>query len=297
MDSTKVAMSMLEIEAYALSSSSFIPNDSHCYVVSGDESRTYCWTNCGRGWNKDHPGTKVAQTRAYKEWLLEFVPCNDIDKCGLTFCKNGVCHTYANRELLLGEDQADARLAPKDYVCVVFFGKYGFGLKQLKQLLTDSFNRVAASYDISRSVLDTVLQRVDDTVDDELRAWRQTGIEYAHIPIDEILAKSPQAGLAIARSRMRDFIEKREKIYEECAPQGSNVVHQKVKQLIQTESDDYLNMLASIGYISEADRQTYSQNIADFLSRVRSALRAQETYFLRTGCMMEDFRELQETDE
>lgn len=37
------------------------------------------------------------------------------------FLSNGVCHTYANRELLLGENEASAEKAAKDYVCVLFW--------------------------------------------------------------------------------------------------------------------------------------------------------------------------------
>lgn len=288
----KSDMSLVTVEAYSMPSSTYVANDSHCFVITDDKKT--CWANHGGGWSDSRKKTKVAQTRAYKEWLWDFVPPDKIDNCGIQFFVNGVCHTYANRELLLGEDDADASKAAKDYVCVVFFGKYGFGLNRLKQLLTESYQRVTGSYNDPYGALNKVLNRVDNTIDDELRAWRQTGIEYAKIPIDEILAKNPQGGLAVARSRMREFIAKREEIYQKYLDKeiDSSDLHDSVKSLIQTESDDYLKMLASIHYITEEECKTYSDNIRKFLSNVRSILRAQQTEFQQTGRVLQDFRQL-----
>ena len=103
-----------------------------------------CWNNGGRGGDTAPVKTKVVQTRAYKEWLFDFVPNDKIYKCGISFYVNGVCHTYANRKLLLGEGNVDVRDAPKDYVCVVFFGKYGFGLNQLKRFSQITWCKSAA---------------------------------------------------------------------------------------------------------------------------------------------------------
>lgn len=290
----KPNMSLVTIEAYAVPSSTYVQNDSHCFVVTEDKND--CWKNGGRGWKDVTVKTKVVQTRAYKEWLFEFVPPGNINKCGITFGENGVCHTYANRELLLGEDNVDVREAPKDYVAVVFFGKYGFGLNQLKQLLTESYQKVTGSYDDPYGALNKVLNRVDNTIDDELRAWRQTGIEYAKIPVDEILAKNPQGGLAVARSRLRDLISKREKIYQDYVDRkiSDSQLRSNVKALIQAECDDYLNMLARIHYITEEECRTYSDNIRNFLSRVGAVLRAQQAEFQRTGRIAQDFRQLQD---
>lgn len=286
----KENMSLVTLEAYAMPSSSYVANDSHCFVITEDKAT--CWYNRGGGWSDGRSKTKVAQTRAYREWLWDFVPPTKVDNCGISFGVNGVCHTYANRELLVGENNVDVSQAPKDYVCVFFFGKYGLGLKQLKQLLTDSYSRVAGSYSDPYGALDKVLARVDNTIDDELRAWRQTGIEYAQIPIDQILAKNPEGGLGVARSRMRSFISKREELYQEYLKGGVGDLRGSVKSLIQTESDDYLNMLANIHYITEEERRTYSDNIRKFLAKVGAVLLAQQTEFQRTGRILQDFRQL-----
>lgn len=283
----KSNMSLLNVEAYALPSSSFVKNDSHCFVVTQD--RKYSWKNRGRGWDDGGDRTKVAENTAYKEWLWEFVPPTDCQKCGISFYENGVCHTYANRELLIGEREANASQAPQDHVCVFFFGKYGLGLQQLKQLLSESYNNVKKSYNDPYNALSKVLARVDNTVDDELRAWRQTAIDYAGIPVDDIMAKNPQAGLAVARDRMRNLISKREKIYQDYKVGRFHDLHGNVKMLIQNEADDYLNMLAGINYITENDKQIYSNKIRTFLSKVGAVLCAQREEYLRTGHICDDF--------
>ncbi len=287
-------MSLITVEAYAMPSSTYVKNDSHCFVIT--EDKKICWKNHGGGWSDGRPKTKAAVNRAYKEWMWEFVPPTDIDRCGIRFSENGVCHTFANRELLIGEYAADASKAAKDYVCVFFFGKYGMGLKKLKQLLTDSYNRTVSSYHDPYNALNKVLARVDNTVDDELRAWRLVGIEYAHIPIDEILAKNPRGGLAVARSRLTHLIEKREKIYQDFVDSGraggNRKLYQDVRNLIEGDADDYLAMLASIRYITRSERQIYAENINKFLNSMMVNLIAQSEEFQRTGRITDDFSTL-----
>lgn len=290
----KGSMKLINVEAYAVPSSYLVSGDSHCFVVT--EDKVTSWTNHGRGWSGEGE-TKVAVNRAYKEWLWEFVPPSNVDKCGIDFLENGVCQTFANRELLIGEDAADVSKAAKNYVCVVFFGKYGMGLKQLKQLLTDSYNKIMISCSDPYNALNKVLARVDDTVDDELRAWRQVGIEYCHIPIDEIMAKSPHGGLVTARGRMTRIIEKREKIYQDFIDShkegGDKKLYKDIWSLIQSEVDDYLNMLADIGYITQSEKRVYSHYVDVFLESMLSRFFAQRMEFLRTGRIVEDFRMLE----
>ncbi len=288
------SMSLITVEAYAMPSSTYVENDSHCFVITEDKKT--CWRNKGGGWEDSRPKTKVAVNSAYKEWMWEFVPPTDIDRCGINFGENGVCHTFANRELLIGESAADASNAAKDYVCVFFFGKYGMGIKKLKQLLTDSYNRTVSSYHDPYNALNKVLARVDNTVDDELQAWRLVGIEYANIPIDEILAKDPYGGLITARSRLESLIEKREKIYQDFVDSGraggTEKLYRNVRDLIEGDADDYLDMLASIHYITQSDRQIYAENISKFLNSMMRCLIAQNEEFQRTGRIADDFSTL-----
>lgn len=282
---SKSDMKLVKIEAYSLNSTYRIPGSSHCFVVT--EDRKTCWKNKGGGWDDSREKKKVAENQAYWEWLMEFVPPNDLDKCGIQFGVNGLCHTYATRELLVGRNEANVSKAPKNYVCVLFFGKYGMGLADLKQILKDSYQNTMVSYNDPYNALDGVLRRIDDTVDFELSAWRQVAIEYIGIPVDDIMAKNPTGGLNTARARMRDFINKRENVYQQNKSTQRNI-EKAVKNLIQTESDAYLNMLANIRYISDADRLKYSQNIDNFLNGFVKYVNVQREAYLATGQVPED---------
>lgn len=275
----KPNMDLYGIEAYALPSSSYVQNDSHVFAVSNDREKQWC--NHGGGWHDSRPRTKVAETQAYKEWLFDFVPPENVDKCGIGFYVNGVCQTYANRELLIGQSTVNVSQAPKNYVCLFFFGKYGYGLKQLKKLLTDSYNRVTAKYNDPYNALNTVLQRVDDYLDDELKAWRQVGIEYGKIPIDEILAKSPSGGLMEAKRRLQAFIDKRESIYQQYLDQKISRydVPEKVQQEIINHTSAYLDFLKDIRYITDSEKSAYEKNIQKFVYTRKSILDEQMAYF------------------
>lgn len=116
-----------------------------------------------------------------------------------------------------------------------------------------------------------------------MMSWRQVGIEYANIPIDRIMAKNPSGGLAMARSRMQNFVNEREALYESCG--GESNFRAKLKDLIQRHCDDYLRMLAGISYISESERNTYSQNISRFLNRFNAAVAMQVRSLEETGAL------------
>lgn len=277
--SSKSDMKLVKIEAYSINSAYKIPNSSHCLVVSEDKKS--CWSNHGRGWDSPSEKTKVAENQAYWEWLNTFVPTGSIDKCGISFGINGLCHNYAARELLVGRDETDVSKAPKNYVCVFFFGKYGMGLDDLKNLLKTSYYNTMASYYDPYNALNEVLNRVDNTVDFELKAWRQVALDYVDIPVDDIMAKNPKGGIATARSRMRSFINKRENVYRQN--KSSSGLEKLICDLIQTESDDYLNMLTQIKYISEKDRNKYSENIRSFLSGFANYVLAQREAYISTG--------------
>ncbi len=282
---SKNNMTLVKIEAYSLNSEYRISGSSHCFVVT--EDRKTCWKNKGGGWDDTRDKKKVAENQAYWEWLMEFVPPNNIDKCGIQFGVNGLCHTYATRELLVGRNEANVSSAPKNYVCVFFFGKYGMGLDDLKQLLKNSYKNTMTSYNDPYNALDEVLSRIDNTVDFELKAWRQVALDYIGIPVDDIMAKNPTGGLATARARMQDYINKREDVYQQNKSFPWEM-EKAISNLIQTESDAYLNMLENIQYISDADRSKYSQNIRTFLNGLQNYVLAQRKVYLATGRMPEN---------
>lgn len=283
---TNSDMKLVKIEAYSLDSGYGVAGSAHCLVVT--EDKKICWSNHGGDWNDSRTKTKVAENQAYWEWLMEFVPPDNDEKCGIVYGMNGLCHTFANRELLLGKNEVNVSKAPKNYVCVLFFGKYGMGLDELKQILKNSYNTTMKYYKDPYNALDEVLSRIDDTIDFELRAWRQVAIEYIGIPVDDIMAKNPEGGLATARARMRNFIDKREEVYQQHKSTDNDndnvkIMQDNISKLIQTESDDYLEMLANRQYISNKDKEEYSQRIAEFLKGVRCYVTAQRDAYLATG--------------
>lgn len=278
-------MNLLDVEAYSLPSSSFVKNDSHVFVVTLDRHTE--WRNKGGGWGDSRPHTLQAKVKVYKEWIMDFVPPNDIDKCGIAFFVNGICQTYANRELLLAEHSTDIRTAPKNEVATFIFGKYGLGLDKLKDLLTKSFNKVSSS----SSVLVEVLSRVDNYVDDELLAWRLVAISYTTIPVDALIAKSPQAGINIARQKLSKLVHEREVVYDKYLDGqiNSDTLHKNIIGLILSHSKDYLTFLANIGYITERDKDKYVREIEEFSHLFVRNLVAQRQIFEATGVVNDNF--------
>jgi hypothetical protein len=277
----------MDVEAHQLPSKFRLDGDSHTYVVTRDKTNIVQWTNKGRGWYAGYPGDIAATNTAYKEWLLEFVPPNNLDKCGIIFGLNGVCHTYANRELLVGSGSADVRTAPKDYASVFFFGKYGMGVRQIKTLLRDSYKKVMVSYSDPYSAFSTVMPKVDNILDDELYAWRQMAIDYGKIPVDDILAKNPAAGCAVARTRLQAFITEREYAYQQYInsgrAMGDAAFRQQLIVKILKHAGDYLDFLVGIRYVSKSDRDVYMNNIRNFLNLLKSTVEEQIQALVANG--------------
>ncbi|WP_277656945.1 hypothetical protein [Seleniivibrio woodruffii] len=276
MGSDKPGISLMTVEAYSLDSAYIIPNSTHAFVV-GKNDRSVQWKNYGRGWETTDPKTLVATVNTYREWLMTYIPPGtEGTASGVNFGVNGVCHTFANRELLVADASADVRQAVKDEYAVFFFGKYGIGLDQLKQLLNAAYNNVTARYADNLNAYNTVMSRLNNYIDDELLAWRKIAIEEAGIDVDGILAKSPQAGLAIARQRLQNYINARESIYSDfiAGRLDKNGVQLKIKSTIIQHTTDYLNWLSTIHYITEADRNTYISRISAFLDRYIQSVRA-----------------------
>ncbi|MGE4266365.1 MAG: hypothetical protein AB7F25_02910 [Deferribacterales bacterium] len=276
MGGDKPGISLMTVEAYSLDSAYVVPNSTHSFVVSKSD-RSIQWTNFGRGWGTSDPKTLVATVNCYKEWLMTYVPPGtEGSRGGIHFCVNGVCHTLANRELLVCDASADVRQAAKDEYAVFFFGKYGMGLDQLRQLLVTAYNTVTAGYTDNQNAYNTVMNRLSSYIDDELLAWRKIAIEEAGIDVDGILAKSPQAGLAIARQRLQAYVTAREAIYSDylAGRLDQHGVQNKIKTTIIQHTSDYLNWLSTIHYISESDRSTYINRISAFLDRYIQSVRA-----------------------
>lgn len=278
---TKPALSLVNIEAYSMPSSTYVPDDSHCFVITKDRKEE--WRNRGGGWTDKRPKTLVAENQAYTEWLREFVPSTNIDKCGIKFGLNGVCHTYANRELLIGQRDVTVWDAPKDYVCMVFFGKYGIGISELKQLLTVSYNNVTNLYIDPYDALNKVLKRVDNYIDDELKAWRLLSMDLG-IPVDRILAKNRSAGIATAKIRLQKLIDARETLYQQHTNRDDVYgFRSELKALIQNHATDYLNYLHNINYITISEKNLYINSMNKFFNDFVNIIEAQENAIQTNG--------------
>ena len=132
-------ITLMPIEAYSMPSSTFVPDDSHVMVIN--TARDMEWDDFGGGWSDQRTKTLQARTNAYKQWLLNYCkPAASPTDTGITFMENGVCHTAANRILIVSDGDTNVRLAPGDEYAILFFGKYGLGISDFKKKLKDSFN-------------------------------------------------------------------------------------------------------------------------------------------------------------
>ncbi len=257
----------LNIEAYAMPSSTYVPDDSHAFVVT--EDRSNCWANYGRCWNDKGDRVLVAKQRAYKEWFLEFCPPNNYAQVGINFGVNGVCHTVANRQLLIGEDDVNVSQAPKNFVTVSVFGKYGFGLKILKQLITDSYNRALLKVDMPDTFLNEVLARIDNTMDEETEAWIQLIEEYIALPISSIVTQHTDA-LDRLHEMIATLLNNREMAYEELIKDLSKQAdfEKNIYILLTTNLKNYIEFLFANAYISDQNRQMALNNLTNFFNQL-----------------------------
>ncbi len=288
---------ILFTEAYAMPSNTYVEDDSHTFTVSLD--RSLCWKNFGRCWFDEGERELIAKQTAYKEWLLEFCPPKDYAKCGIMFGVNGVCHTTSNRELLIGEDNVDVRLAPKNFVTVSIFGKYGFGLDILKQLITDSYHRASLQVPMAEDVLQMVLDRIDQTLDDEVLAWRQLMSEYFMLPIEPILQKHPDA-VANLRMMITHLLQNRELIYEEFRKRQvvQPTYEKNIYMLLSQSVSHYLDFLVQNGYIDNTMRTNALQAMTLFFNRLFRVVDGQVQAVTQMGGLDQNLvKKLQRTGE
>jgi len=272
-------ISLMEIEAYAMSSTYIFDNSDHVFVI--DKSRTIEWKNAGGGWDDSRPKRKVASTRAYKEWVLDFIPPNNLAKSGIRFGFNGVCQTYANLELLIAETDASVKAAERNYLCLWYYGKYGMGVDNLKDLLKKSYNEVSKKYNDPYNALPKVLTRIDNSTNDELEAWRKVSIEHCGIDVDAILRKIPMSDVNF---RYNEFVKERERLYQKHKSDGnSSVLRAEMKKAIYTHSEVIMNYLTTNGIITEKQKNNYLNNINNFLSQFTDSLEAYVNSVIESG--------------
>ena len=277
--------SILMTEAYAMPSSTYVQDDSHAFLVSLD--RTLCWANYGRCWNGQGDKILVAKQNSYKEWLMEFCPPQDLLRCGIIFGINGVCHTITNRELLIGENDVSVKDATKNFVTVSVFGKYGFGLNELKKLVKDSFDRANLKVMMSQDMLERVLNRIDNTLDDEVNAWKQLMENYFYLKISDIISEHNNA-LENLKNMVIILLEKREKIfndYNNLSVIKRNEYEKQIFLLLLNNVYSYLDFLLNENYISKEQNNISKQNVVKFFKTLFKVVDGQIQDVELTGSM------------
>lgn len=287
MENGKKSMSLFKVECYACTPSGVMGQDgSHGFVVSLD--RKTCWANHGGCWSSYFAERKcVASANMYKEWVDEFMPANDYDKGGLSFLVNGVCHTYANRELLVTDSGPTMKQSFMDYIIVFFFGTYGLGLKQLKQILKASYERTIKSYSDSGNAYNKVLSRLEPSafLDDELDAWILVAKHLKINKIDSIMEK-PLASRYYAKQRILKVFEQRERLYEKFLNNdlNSSSLHKEIGSCMINELTSGFDYLLSVSYITKAERDQYLGAINQFFAKFVRQLANERAYFEIHNC-------------
>lgn len=277
-------LNLVTLEAWALPSDMYIEGDSHTFVVTQDKT-TACWHNFGRCWEDAGPRrTMVASVEVFYEWMNNFCPASDILKCGLYFGLNGVCHTYANRELLLGVEPADVKKASKDYVVVFIFGKYGLGVDTLKQLVKTSFEETRKNFPLPDNALDMVYERIDGRFPDEFEAWRQTLDEYI-MPIDTIWSKDRSKLEKDFMDRLMALDDQKQKLYglvEQRQISGPEMIR-RVHAAYHTFLVEYLAFLQGGGYITIEEQAQYQKKGDDVFLRIFKNVAGQQVAIATKG--------------
>ena len=272
----KKSIGLMDIEAYAIPTIDFMDGSSHVFVV--DMSRKIEWPNHGRGWDQDKEHqVRVAKTRSYKEWLYDFVPPGeDFNKCGIIFGVNGICHTIANRVLLPARDDADVGVAANNEHAVIFFGKYGLGINDLKKRLYNSYQESAKQYILPVEALTSTLARVDNFVHDELLTWWYVAKYVIELPIDEIYVQNPAACVKKATSLLVDLVNAREDSFKQYMLDTNPFDHkERIKNAVKKYCAEFLEFLVTNKYITSNDMKTYMDRVHAYLGQLVNWINAQ----------------------
>jgi hypothetical protein len=158
-------MNTIQFSAYALSSSGYLPGVTVDHVcVVGDN---HDWNCFGRGAGQPPQGNLVAQGMGNALWASKIYGPYESrgPEClaaGVTEKYEGVCHTVANRILVLCGDDVDSRKASGNELATLLYGRFGFNLDayvaRVKQAAVEANNMQSGS--VSQEDVDTVVNRI-----------------------------------------------------------------------------------------------------------------------------------------
>jgi hypothetical protein len=284
---TNANMTLLDVECYAAVPSGYFGQPgSHGFVTNLDH--TIEWTNHGGGYD-GRTKTLAGSSKMYWEWSKNFVPTTNVDKCGVSLGVNGVCHTFANREMLLTQDGPSMKGTFMDYPIVVFFGKYGLGINKLKELLKSSYDTTMASYADPYNAYNKVIARLepDAFLDDELDAWIEMAKAWG-IKVDEIMSK-PLASRTYAKMRIHTLVNEREAIYQKYLDgqiTGIGNMQKQIVERVRVNMSNCMDFLVQIDYMTQAEKDSCTTAMNTYLNNLIGHLSTEREFFRTHGHMM-----------
>jgi hypothetical protein len=128
---------------------------SHVFVLSSDGHNWNCFGNGAKNMG-DGQSDPIAHGQASSKWASAiYDPASEGDgdgsqnatkpAAGLHLNYDGLCHTAANRVLILAGDSIDTRTTDGDVAAILMYGKLGFSIDQYINLVQESGQAVLKS--------------------------------------------------------------------------------------------------------------------------------------------------------
>lgn len=166
-------------------------------------------------------------------------------------------------------------VAEGDDLCLVYYGKYGTGLKYLENRLLETYKKVSQTEDIPSEFLSRAINRIYTTVDDETEAWISALKKYVNIDVLQYFQSS--SDWFNLRIRVKDLIDKRENLFNQYCNYSSGTLSNdfqgKLKKLILDEFKQYMYDLANWGYFSR-------QTAEDLYKKFEQVINAHAEYYM-----------------
>lgn len=254
-----------ELTVYAHLSTYSGYKDSHTFAKRADKI-TYC--NCGSSYDEKDCDL-ICRAIVYVTWLDKFMPdqTTDFEHTGIAFANNGVCHTYAMREILLCDEEWNTSSARGDDLCVAYYGKYGTGLSYLRTRLIESFEEARKEEELPLNLLNKILDRIliPNSVKYETDAWISTMKNYLGIDVENFY--QGEYDRTFLENRIEYLINKRENLFDQCFVESKRTLNNDFKelkkQLYLTEFNVYMHDLARWGYFSVQDADRFVKAFDD----------------------------------
>lgn len=249
--------------------------DSHTFALCADD-RKYC--NCGGIYDIEECELVCCGT-VYQTWLDKFMPnqTTEFKDTGIYFSSNGVCHSYAMREVLLCDEELDTSSARGDDIAVAYYGKYGTGLSYLKIRLMESFEETRKEEELPSQLLDKILDRISisTNVGYETDAWIST-IKMC-CDIDVLSYYRDEYDRKFLENRIEYLIYKREALFDQCFDASNRTLSYRFeklkKQLYKKEFSAYMHDLARYGYFSDENANKFVERFNEVLDSHVNACR------------------------